>query len=258
MLWVDKHRPLELGKMSYHGELSERLATLAADGDIPHLLFYGPSGAGKKTRIMALLRALYGAGAEKQRLEHRDFKTPTNKAIEVTTVASNYHIEINPSDAGNNDRYVVQEVIKEIAQSGSLHKGDKGRVGYKVVLLVEVDRLTRQAQAGLRRTMEKCTSSCRLILCCNNPSKVIDPLRSRCLGIRVAAPTEAEIVAAPDGVPRPRRCSRDVGREHDEPSVTVMLRRCWTTSRRASASTCRPRSPRASPRRRSGTCAGPS
>ncbi|KAH8071386.1 hypothetical protein JL721_4362 [Aureococcus anophagefferens] len=148
MLWVDKHRPLELGKMSYHGELSERLATLAADGDIPHLLFYGPSGAGKKTRIMALLRALYGAGAEKQRLEHRDFKTPTNKAIEVTTVASNYHIEINPSDAGNNDRYVVQEVIKEIAQSGSLHKGDKGRVGYKVVLLVEVDRLTRQAQAG--------------------------------------------------------------------------------------------------------------
>ncbi|KAH8071275.1 hypothetical protein JL720_11485 [Aureococcus anophagefferens] len=204
MLWVDKHRPLELGKMSYHGELSERLATLAADGDIPHLLFYGPSGAGKKTRIMALLRALYGAGAEKQRLEHRDFKTPTNKAIEVTTVASNYHIEINPSDAGNNDRYVVQEVIKEIAQSGSLHKGDKGRVGYKVVLLVEVDRLTRQAQAGLRRTMEKCTSSCRLILCCNNPSKVIDPLRSRCLGIRVAAPTEAEIVAARDGaVPLP-------------------------------------------------------
>ena len=218
MLWVDKHRPLELGKMSYHGELSERLATLAADGDIPHLLFYGPSGAGKKTRIMALLRALYGAGAEKQRLEHRDFRTPTNKAIEVTTVASNYHIEINPSDAGNNDRYVVQEVIKEIAQSGSLHKGDKGRVGYKVVLLVEVDRLTRQAQAGLRRTMEKCTSSCRLILCCNNPSKVIDPLRSRCLGIRVAAPTEAEIVAARDGVPRPRRCSRDVGREHEEPS----------------------------------------
>ncbi|KAH8059452.1 hypothetical protein JL720_13803 [Aureococcus anophagefferens] len=94
MLWVDKHRPLELGKMSYHGELSERLATLAADGDIPHLLFYGPSGAGKKT-LMALLRALYGAGAE-QRLEHRDFKTPTNKAIEVATVASNYHIEINP------------------------------------------------------------------------------------------------------------------------------------------------------------------
>ena len=119
MLWVDKHRPTALEKLSYHAELGERLGSMAEDGDIPHLLFYGPSGAGKKTRVQCLLKALYGAGAEKQRLEHREFKTPTNKTIEVTTVASNYHIEMNPSDAGNNDRFVVQEVIKEIAQSGS-------------------------------------------------------------------------------------------------------------------------------------------
>lgn len=157
------------------------------------MLFYGPNGAGKKTRIAALLRALYGSGAEKQRLEHREFKTPTNKTIEVTTSASNFHIEINPGDAGTNDRFVVQEVVKEIAQSGSLNSKIGARVGYKVVVLVEVDRLTRQAQAALRRTMEKCTVSCRLIMSCNNPSKVIDPLRSRCLGIRVAAPTEADI-----------------------------------------------------------------
>ena len=39
----------------------------AADGDLPHLLFYGPQGAGKKTRIMALLRAIYGGGCEKAR-----------------------------------------------------------------------------------------------------------------------------------------------------------------------------------------------
>ena len=30
-------------------------------------------------------------------------------------------------------------------------------------------------------------------MCCNNPSKVIDPVRSRCLGVRVAAPTELEV-----------------------------------------------------------------
>lgn len=35
-----------------------------------------------------------------------------NLEIELTTVSSNYHVEINPSDAGNNDRYVVQEIIK--------------------------------------------------------------------------------------------------------------------------------------------------
>jgi DNA polymerase III delta prime subunit len=34
-------------------------------GDIPHLLFYGPSGAGKRTRVMAVLRELYGSSVDK-------------------------------------------------------------------------------------------------------------------------------------------------------------------------------------------------
>ena len=45
--------------------------------------------------------------------------------------------------------------------------------------------------------MEKYSASCRLNLCCNNPSKVIDPVRSRCLGIRVAAPSHDEVSKLP-------------------------------------------------------------
>ncbi|CAN0253903.1 unnamed protein product, partial [Hapterophycus canaliculatus] len=69
-----------------------------------------------------------------------------------------------------------------------------------VVVLVGVDRLTKQAQAGLRRTMEKYTSSCRLILLCHSPSKVIEPVRSRCLGVRVPAPGEEEVNGGCDKV----------------------------------------------------------
>lgn len=42
--------------------------------------------------------------------------------------------------------------------------------------------------------MEKYTSSCRLILIAESLSKVIDPIRSRCLPIRVGSPTETEII----------------------------------------------------------------
>ena len=66
MLYVDAHRPNDLDKLHYHHDLSKRIRALAGTGqDFPHLLVYGPSGAGKKTRIMCTLKELYGKGVEK-------------------------------------------------------------------------------------------------------------------------------------------------------------------------------------------------
>jgi len=39
-------------------------------------------------------------------------------------------------------------------------------------------------------------ATCRLVLVCNSTGKVIDALHSRCLAVRVPAPTDADIVAA--------------------------------------------------------------
>ena len=48
------------------------LSPQVAAGDCPHMLFYGPSGAGKKTLVMALLREVFGSGVEKlkARMQH--------------------------------------------------------------------------------------------------------------------------------------------------------------------------------------------
>lgn len=56
-------------------------------------MFFGPSGAGKKTRIMCILRELYGTSAERLRSETMTFTTLSNRKIEIMTVSSNYHIE---------------------------------------------------------------------------------------------------------------------------------------------------------------------
>lgn len=79
--------------------------------------------AGKKTRILCLLRELYGNGVDKLRIEREEFETASKKRIEITTIASNYHIEINPCDAGIHDRIVIQEMIKHIAQTNQIDSG---------------------------------------------------------------------------------------------------------------------------------------
>lgn len=190
-LWCDKNRPKTLGALDYHKDQAEQLKKLVHSDDFPHLLVYGPSGAGKKTRIMCALRELYGPGVEKLRIERQQFETPSKKTIEMTTLASNYHIEVNASDAGIYDRVVVQEMIKNIAQTNQLDS--QTQKSFKVVLLTEVDKLTKDAQHALRRTMEKYMSTCRLILCCNSTSRVIPAVRSRCLCLRVPAPSLEQI-----------------------------------------------------------------
>jgi len=165
--------------------------TQAASGDFPHLLIYGPSGAGKKTRITATLRALYGPGVEKIKIDARVFQTTSNRKLEFNIVSSNYHLEITPSDVGNYDRVVIQDLLKEVAQTQQVDLAAKQR--FKVVVINEADHLTRDAQAALRRTMEKYSPNLRLILLANSTSNIIAPIRSRTLLVRVAAPTEAEI-----------------------------------------------------------------
>ena len=89
------------------------------------MLFYGPSGAGKKTRISCTLRQLFGPGVEKVwnseyvcdnsidafsklKIDQRVFLSPSKRKLEINVVQSNYHIEITP-------RYVVKDIIVDYA-----------------------------------------------------------------------------------------------------------------------------------------------
>ncbi|KAG9389614.1 Replication factor C small subunit, RFC3 [Carpediemonas membranifera] len=192
MLWLDEERPKKLKELNYHHDVNNMLIRLSSKNDFPHMLFYGPSGSGKKTRIMAFLHDIFGANVEKMKSEMKTVTVNRND-VEIMMISSPFHFEFNPSDAGVRDRHVVQEIINEIATNPSSGVQTGNRPTFKVIILNEADKLTTAAQQALRRTMESCVKSARLILVSENLSRVIEPLRSRCLLLRVPSPDGIDV-----------------------------------------------------------------
>jgi replication factor C small subunit len=148
-VWVEKYRPKNLSQVVGQDDIVARLKGYVKVGNLPHLLFAGPAGTGKTTCAIALARELYGE-SWRQRF-----------------------LELNASDERGIG--VVRTKIKEFARTASM--GDQL---FKVIFLDEADALTPEAQAALRRTMERYTQTCRFILSCNYSSRIIEPIQSRC------------------------------------------------------------------------------
>jgi replication factor C small subunit len=152
-IWVEKYRPKNLSQVVGQDDIVARLKGYVKVENLPHLLFAGPAGTGKTTCAIALARELYSDGWRQR------------------------FLELNASDERGIG--VVRTKIKEFARTASM--GDQL---FKIIFLDEADALTPEAQAALRRTMERYTQTCRFILSCNYSSRIIEPIQSRCAVFR--------------------------------------------------------------------------
>jgi replication factor C subunit 3/5 len=151
--FIEKYRPKSLSDIISHQEILSTINLFVEKRNIPHFLFHGPPGTGKTSCILALARTLYGD----------NYKNMT--------------LELNASDdRGIN---VVRERIKEFCNT--LMMTSKG---VKLVILDEADMMTSAAQFALRRVIEKYTKNVRFCLICNQVSKIIPAIQSRCMRFR--------------------------------------------------------------------------
>ena len=190
ILWMDKYKPKKLEDLTFHPNQTKLLKSLSDNSEFPHLIFYGPDGAGKKTRVHCFLSKVYGEGIYKMNTINKELKLKS-KSISYMVTSSNYHLEFCPSDVGNNDKFIISHVIKETSSFAQLDS--ESQKNFKVIVLLEADKMTKEAQSALRRTMEKYSENCRIIMIVNDLSSIIDPIRSRCFALRIPAPTKEEI-----------------------------------------------------------------
>ena len=191
MFFIDKYTPQSVADAKFHHDLLNRLQHITKNESIPHMLLCGPDGSGKKTIIKLLLEMLFDKDVHKLEDSVYTVIGSGNKATNVTVKQSNYHIVIEPNN-NNFDRYLIQDIVKEYAKKMPLSVFKTKKI-FKIVLINNVDNLSYYAQTSLRRTMEKYSSTCRFIMWCSCPTRVIDPLISRCVFFTVCSPTDDQL-----------------------------------------------------------------
>lgn len=187
--WVEKYRPSTLDDVVAHEEILNTLRRLMDSNNMPHLLFYGPPGTGKTTTVKACASYLYG----RERLRANV-------------------LELNASDDRGID--VVRNQIKEFASTGSIFSSIKqpsasapagsnpsgsssaaaAHHHFKLIVLDEADQMSHDAQAALRRVIEKYTKNVRFCILCNHVNKIIPALQSRCTRFRFGPVKKAQML----------------------------------------------------------------
>lgn len=151
--WIEKYRPKNIDEIISHDQNIETIKKLLENDSLPHLLFYGASGTGKTSTILALANKIYG---------------------------NNIRLMIMKLDASD-DRGInsVREDIKGFAEKNNMFQK-----GVKLIILDEVDSMTFDAQFALRRIIEKYSVTIRFCLICNYENKIIPAIKSRCANFR--------------------------------------------------------------------------
>ena len=157
-----------------------------------HLVVYGKSGSGKEFLVNKLLEKIYGKNNINLNEIEYTINGYGNSKTKVNIKQSKFHIVIEPNSNGF-DKYLIQEIIQNYAKTEILNILKYKRL-FKVVIINKIDNLSNTAQASLRRTMEKYTDTCKFIFICDQLSKMIEPLRSRCIEIRVPLPDNIQII----------------------------------------------------------------
>ena len=112
--------------------------------------------------------------------------------IDVSIKQSLHHLIINPYN-NNSDKYIIQDIVHEYVTRYPLNLNQSNKK-FKIIVINSTEKLSYSAQMSLRRTMEKYTHICRFIFSCSSTSKILEPLQSRCVLIRVPNPTNSELI----------------------------------------------------------------
>jgi len=136
-----------------HTAIYEKLDYFYKSNKIPHLLFHGASGGGKRTIVYHFLNQIYQGDHKKIKSNVMHVNCAHGKGIKF-----------------------IRDELKFFAKSNV--QSNTG-VLFKTIVLLNADNLTIDAQSALRRCIELFSSNTRFFIIVENKNKLLNPILSR-------------------------------------------------------------------------------
>lgn len=147
--------------LDIHKNIHNKLNHFLKTKKVPNILFYGPSGSGKRTILNNFLDDVY-------------------KNIENY---NDYILSVNCSH-GKGIKFIRDELIF----FGKININIKQGEVFKSIILYNAENLTNDAQSALRRCIEMFSHTTRFFIIVENKDKILKPILSRFCEIYVNYP----------------------------------------------------------------------
>ena len=145
-----------------HKSIKEKLSGFIKQNKIPHILFHGPSGSGKRTLVYKFVADIYNND---------------------TRLIHNYTM-IEDCAHGKGIKF-IREDLKFFAKT---NVNMQGTGHFKTIVLTNADKLTTDAQSALRRCIELFSHNTRFFIIVENKYKLLKPILSRLCEIYIDPP----------------------------------------------------------------------
>lgn len=139
--------------LDIHQKIYEKLDYFHKSNKIPHLLFHGSSGTGKRTIVNNFLNKIYQEDKNKLKTNVMFVNCAHGKGIKF-----------------------IREELKFFAKTNI--QSNQG-ILFKTIVLLNADYLTIDAQSALRRCIELFSYNTRFFIIVENKNKLLNPILSR-------------------------------------------------------------------------------
>jgi DNA polymerase III delta prime subunit len=140
-------------QLPIHDQIYEKLDHFYKSNKIPHLIFHGSSGTGKRTIVNNFITKIYGGDRQKIKMNVMFVNCAHGKGIKF-----------------------IREELKFFAKTNV--QSNNGII-FKTIVLINAEYLTIDAQSALRRCIELFSYNTRFFIIVENKQKLLNPILSR-------------------------------------------------------------------------------